>query len=81
MQAGSEGRPLGFGILLRVETTSNLIIAIASGLLAYWWYRVRTLLGRDDEEIEAVLEHDIWWGRQFLLALRSYFDPTPFQLP
>jgi len=62
-----------------LNTTSNFIIFAASGLLAYWTYRVRTILHADSDEIDEALDFDIRRVRTLLLAIRSmFYSPTQF---
>jgi hypothetical protein len=51
------------------------IIFVCSGLLVYWFARTLLLLKESPEEIDEVLESDLWWGRRCLLALRMSFGP------
>jgi hypothetical protein len=54
-----------------------LIIFVCTGLLVYWFARTVLLLRKPPEEIDEVLESDLWWGRRCLLALRMIFgSPT-----
>ena len=53
-----------------------LILFSCSGLLVYWINRTGMLLHGSVEEIEEILEADLWWGRQLLLALRTMFFPS-----
>ena len=62
-----------------VNIASNFIIFVASGLLVYWAFRVRTILHGDSDAIEETLDLNVWRGRRLLLAIRSMFD-TPTQL-
>jgi hypothetical protein len=51
------------------------IIFVCSGLLVYWFARTVLLLKESPEEIDEVLESDLWWGRRCLLTLRMSFGP------
>lgn len=56
---------------------SALIIFVCSGLQIYWVARMLLLLRGSEKAIVEALERDLWWGRRFVLALRSVFvTPT-----
>jgi hypothetical protein len=56
-----------------------LIIFVSTRLLVYWFSRTLMLLKGSEEEIDEVLESDLWRGHRVLLGLRMMFVP-PTQL-
>jgi hypothetical protein len=50
---------------------SALIMFVCTGLLVYWVARTVLLLFGRQEEIEEILEFDLWYGRRLLVGLRS----------
>lgn len=57
----------------------GVVIFVSTGLLVYWFSRTLLLLKGSQQEIDETLECDLWWGRRFLLGLRTMFgEPTQF---
>jgi hypothetical protein len=55
---------------------SGFIIFFSAGLMVYWCSRTLMLLRESDEELNEVLEDDLWWGRRVLSMLRLLFFPS-----
>ena len=55
---------------------SGFMIFFSAGLLVYWCSRTLMFLRESDEELNQVLEADLWWGRQVLYLLRMLFFPS-----
>jgi hypothetical protein len=62
-----------------VETTdiltSGAVIFFSAGLLSYWCSRTLMFLRTTEEELDEVLEDDLWWGRKALYTLRMLLFP------
>jgi hypothetical protein len=56
---------------------SGFIIFFSAGLMVYWCSRTLVLLRESEEELNEVLEDDLWWGRKVLYMLRMLFFPSP----
>jgi hypothetical protein len=52
-----------------------LILFVSTGLLVYWVARTVLLFHGSDEAIDETLACDLWWGRRFMLGLRTMFVP------
>lgn len=55
---------------------SASIIFWSVGLFVYWAARALLVLSAPMEEVDQVLEADLWWGRRVLMALRILFTPA-----
>jgi len=54
---------------------SGTIIFFSVGLFSYWIARAHLLLSATPEEVDQVLEYDLWWGRRVLISVRAVFAP------
>lgn len=54
---------------------SGSIAVLSLGLFLYWTARALLVLGAPAEEVNSVLERDLWWGRRMWLALQILFRP------
>jgi hypothetical protein len=55
---------------------TEVILFCSTGLFIYWIKRALLILSRSKEEIDRVLESDLWWGQRFWLVLRTLFNPS-----
>jgi hypothetical protein len=60
-------------------TVTAFIACVSMGLWIYWVMRLVLIVAGSEEEINRVLDSDLWWGRRFWLALRILLNP-PSQL-
>jgi hypothetical protein len=60
----------GIGILV-----SATISFFSMGLFVYWSMRAILFIRGPEEEVNSVLNCDLWWGRKFYLVLRILFTP------
>ena len=52
------------------------IIFFSIGLFVYWVKRALLIIAESQEEIDHVLDSDLWWGRRCWLALRILLNPS-----
>jgi hypothetical protein len=57
------------------------ILFCSMGLLFYWVTRALLILRCSEEQINYLLESDLWWGRRFLRTLRMLLDPSSQLMP
>jgi hypothetical protein len=54
---------------------TEFIVLFSMGLFVYWAMRTLLIVAASQEEIDRVLDSDLWWGRRFWLALRILINP------
>jgi hypothetical protein len=61
------------GVLL----VSLAILFLSMTLFIYWSMRVLLLIRRSEEEVNQVLDYDVFWGRRLCLLLSTLFSSSP----
>jgi len=52
------------------------ILFFSMGLFVYWVARALLIVAASEQEINDVLDSDLWWGRRCWLALRMLINPS-----